>query len=150
MAIDETAVAPPPVPEVNDLNRFYWEAARQHRLELLRCRRCGHFVHYPRPVCDRCQSTDLGPEEVSGRGVLYSFCTLMQADHPYFAERIPYTIGVVDIVEETGVRVPTGLVDHEGVQLRCGIPVEVVFRELTPDVTLPYFRPVRDHQGASK
>jgi hypothetical protein len=138
-----TAPTPLPiVPEMTELNRFYWDATREHRLELLRCRACGHFVHYPRPVCDRCQSTDLGPEAISGRGTLYSFCTVIQPGHPYFADKVPYVIGVVDIDEETGVKIPTGLVHHDGVTLRCGMPVEVTFRELTPTVTLPFFRPV--------
>src|SRR4051812_3409913 len=95
----------PPVPEITDLNRFYWEAAREHRLELLRCQRCGHYVHYPRPMCERCRSTDLAPEPVSGDGALYSFCIVRQPGHPYFADKVPYPLGIVEIDEEPGVRI---------------------------------------------
>jgi hypothetical protein len=136
----------PPGPELTDRNRFYWEAVRAHRLELLRCQSCGHFVHYPRPICERCQSTDLAPEPISGRGTLYSYCTVMQAGHPYFVDKLPYVIGVVDIAEESGVRVPAGIVDHEAVALRCGIPVEVTFRDLSPTMTLAFFRPTESER----
>jgi uncharacterized OB-fold protein len=137
----------PPLPEVNETNQFYWNAARDHRLELLRCQSCGHFVHFPRPMCDRCQSSDLAPEGISGRGSLYSYCTVVRPGHPYFIDKVPYILGIVDINEETGVRIPAGIVEHESSALRCGTPVEVVFRALTPDVTLPFFRPRRDPGG---
>jgi uncharacterized OB-fold protein len=70
----------------------------------------------------------------------------MQASHPYFADKIPYFIGVIDIEEEPGVRIPTGLVECTADDLRCGIAMEVVFHDVTPTLTLPYFRPV----GASQ
>lgn len=134
----------PPVPEPDDRTRFYWDAVAQHRLELLRCQQCGHYVHYPRPICDRCHSTDLAPEEISGRGTLYSWCEIVQPSHPYFAERLPYFIGVIDAEEEPGVRIPTGIVECARADLRCGIPMEVVFRQITPTLTLPFFRPRGD------
>ncbi len=133
----------PPIPQVTDLNRFYWEAVAEHRLELLRCNVCGHYVHYPRPACATCQATDLAPEQISGRGTLYSYSVIMQASHPYFVDKIPYIIGIVAIEEEPAVHIPTALVDCEEAELRCGIPVEVVFRAVTPTLTLPFFRPVR-------
>lgn len=131
----------PPVPERTELTAFYWDAVDHHRLELLRCRGCGHFVHYPRPICPRCLDTDLAPEEVSGRGSLYSYCEILQASHPYFFDKLPYLIGIIDLEEEPGVRLPTGLVDCTRADLRCGMPMKVVFRSVTPSLTLPFFGP---------
>jgi uncharacterized OB-fold protein len=135
------ATGSPPIPEPDDLTRFYWDAVDQHRLELLRCQNCSHYIHYPQPVCNRCGSADLAPEEVSGRGSLYSYCEVWQASHPYFADKLPYLIGVIDLEEEPGVRLPTGIVDCALHDLQCGIAMEVVFRAVTPTLTLPYFRP---------
>jgi uncharacterized protein len=131
----------PPVPVPTEETAFYWDAVAEHRLELLRCRSCGHFRHYPRRICDVCLSTDLQPEAVSGRGTLYSYCEVMQGSHPYFAARIPYLIGIIDLAEEPGVRLPTGIVDCVAGDLRCGIAMEVTFREVTPTLTLPFWRP---------
>jgi len=133
----------PPVPEPNDLNRFYWDAVAQRRLELLRCQTCGHYVHFPRPVCNACLGEDLRPEVVSGRGTHYSYTLVMQASHPYFADKVPYLIGVVAIDEEPEVRIPAGIVDCVESELRRGVPVEVIFCEVTPTLTMPFFRPVR-------
>ena len=100
--------ASPPLPGPNPMYQFYWDSVNDHRLSLLRCQNCKHFVHYPRPICDECQSTDLLPESISGRGTLFSFTTVMQAGHPYFVDKIPYVIGVIEIEEEPGVRLPAG------------------------------------------
>ena len=84
---------------------------------------------------------DLAPKEVSGRGTLYSYTVIVHVSHPYFADKIPYVIGVIDLEEEPGVRIPTGIVDCPEDQLKCGMPMQVVFKEVTPTLTLPFFRP---------
>jgi uncharacterized protein len=137
------AAQSPPVPQASDLNRFYWDAVNEHRLELLRCQSCGHYVHYPRPICNRCQSDQVAPEEISGRGTLYSYTLIMQASHPYFVDKVPYLIAIVAIDEEPEIHIPTGLVDCEESDLRCDMPVEVVYQEVTPTLTLPFFRPIK-------
>ena len=133
----------PPVPLPTEDTKFYWDAVAQRRLELLRCQQCGHFVHYPRNVCNRCLSTDLKPEQVSGRGTLYSYCEVIQASHPYFTDKVPYFIGVIDLWEEPGVRLPTGLVDCTADELRCDMPMELVFCDVTPTLILPFWRPAK-------
>jgi hypothetical protein len=65
----------------------------------------------------------------------------MQASHPYFDDKLPYVIGVIDLEEEPGIRIPTGITEASEARLRCGMAMEVVFREITPTLTLPYFRP---------
>ena len=131
----------PPIPADHPMHRFYWDAVKAGQLQLLRCHSCGHFIHYPRPICRWCASTDLAPEKISGRGSLYSYTTVMQAGHPYFVDKVPYIIGVMEIDEEPGVRLPGGIEAAEE-DLTCGMPLEVVFRTINPTLTLPYFRPV--------
>jgi uncharacterized protein len=133
----------PPVPGRSALTAFYWEAVEAHRLDLLRCQDCGHFIHYPKPVCRYCLSTNLAPQTVSGEGSLYSYSEIMQAPHPYFVDKLPYLIGIIDIQEEPGIRVPTGLLDCTRDQLRCGMPMQITFRDLTSTLTLPFFHPAR-------
>ena len=130
----------PPVPGEHPMHKFYWDAVGRHELQLLKCQGCGHFVHYPRPTCPRCRSDDLQPETITGRGTLYSYTVVMQAGHPFFVDKIPYVIGVIEIDEEPGVRMPAGIEAEES-DLRCGIPMEVVFKNVTDTLVLPYFRP---------
>ena len=42
-----------PLPRVNETTRPYWDAAREGRLLLERCRACATWIHYPRAWCVR-------------------------------------------------------------------------------------------------
>jgi uncharacterized OB-fold protein len=76
---------------------------------------------------------------VSGRGAVFSFAVMHQAVHPGFAAEVPYPIVVVEL--EEGVRLLSNLVDCPLAEVRIGLPVEVVFEDVTAEVTLPKFRP---------
>lgn len=58
---------------------------------------------------------------------------------PAFEADIPYN--AVQVEMEEGVRLTGNVVDASNEVLRVGLPVEVVFDEVTPEVTLPRFRP---------
>jgi uncharacterized protein len=137
-----SAASLPPVPAPGPLAQFFWDAIAQKRLEILRCNQCGHYVHYPRPICDKCLGQSLSPAPVSGLGTLYSWTEVRQAFHPYFADRLPYLLAVVELEEEPGLKVTTNLTDVGDHQLHCGLPVELTFQEVAPGFVLPLFRPV--------
>jgi uncharacterized OB-fold protein len=44
---------------------------------------------------------------------------------------------------EEGPRLMTNIVDCDEEDLRCDLPVEVVFEDVTDVITLPVFRPIR-------
>ena len=132
----------PPLPDPNPLTQFYWDGANEQKLMILRCQDCGHYIHYPRPVCNRCLSINLAPEQVSGRGTLYTYTLPMQPIHPYFIERVPYVYAVIELPEEENLKVVANVIDCPEEKLRVGMPLEVVFEEVAPGVTLPQFRPV--------
>jgi uncharacterized OB-fold protein len=136
-----SAASSPPVPAPNDLSRFFWEGLEKHQLLILRCQRCGHYVHYPRPICDRCQSLELAPEQVTGKATLYAYTVVMQAFHPYFVDKIPYVLAVVELVEEPGLRLTTNIPDVPESDLKVGMPLEVSFSEVADGLTLAMFTP---------
>jgi uncharacterized OB-fold protein len=147
MAIDLpaglSAGAVPPVPQPGPLAEFYWDAVEQGRLDILRCDNCGHYVHYPRPICDVCLGESLTPATVSGRGTVYAWTAVMQAFHPYFVDKLPYLLAVIELEEQAGLKVTTNLVEVEEDKVWCGLPVEAVFTEVCPGFVLPFFRPAR-------
>jgi uncharacterized OB-fold protein len=145
-----SALTTPPVPVPNALTSFFWDGVAAHELRILRCRSCGHHVHYPRPICDRCQSADLAPERVSGRATLYAYTWATQAFHPYFVDKVPYAIAVVELVEEPGLRLTTNIVDCPADLMRTGMDLEVVFDEVAPGLTLPLFRPADRRETEEK
>lgn len=132
-----------PLPEPDDLTRFYWEHARRHELAILRCEDCGTFVHPPRPLCRGCLSENLSPHVLSGRGRVYSFTLTHYVFHPAFADAVPYPVALVELEEDPGVRIVTNLVEIDPADIRSGLAVEVVFEDRSEEISLPVFRPAR-------
>jgi len=77
---------------------------------------------------------------VSGRGKVYTWTTIYQRYHPAFAEELPYNVTMVAL--EEGPRLLANIVDCKNEDLRIGMEVEVVFEDVTEEITLPKFRPV--------
>ena len=76
--------------------------------------------------------------ETSGRGKVFSFIVMHRVYHPAFADKVPYVVAVVQLDE--GPRVLTNIVGIPPDQVRCEMPVGVVFEE-RGDMTIPQFRP---------
>jgi len=78
----------------------------------------------------------------SGRGTLHTFTVVYRGARD-FPLGTPYVIAIVELAE--GPRLMTNLVDVEPdpARLRIGMPVEVVFTDVSADVALPRFRPAR-------
>lgn len=131
-----TGPLPLPTPE----SRPYWDAARRHELRLPRCRGCGRRFFYPRAACPHCLSADVEWQRVSGRGTLHTF-TVVHRGQKGFPLPAPYVLAIVELDE--GPRLMTNLVDCEPdpATLRIGMAVEVVFADVTRDISLPRFRP---------
>jgi hypothetical protein len=130
-------------PDIGDdpQTAFFWEGTRAGELRIQRCQACGTYIHLPRPVCRNCLSFDLAPEVVSGKGTVYSFTTTQRAFHPFFADRLPYVVAVVELAEQKELRLVTNLVGLNGRSPEFGMPVEVGFEELAPGYVIPVFSP---------
>jgi uncharacterized OB-fold protein len=125
----------------DELTRFFWDGVAEGRLMIQRCDDCGFYLHLPRIVCRNCLSTSLSPAEVSGRGRLVTWTIPMQALDPYYAAHVPYILGVVELDEQPNLKMVTNIVDCAEEDLRIEMPVQVTFRTLSPEVTLPLFQP---------
>jgi uncharacterized OB-fold protein len=132
---------PKPIPEITAAMRPFFDAAREHRLVVLRCCSCGTLRFPARELCNSCLSREVEWVPVCGRGTIFSYSVMHQVYHPGFANEVPYAVAVVELAE--GVRMTTNIVDCPLTDLRIGMPVEVVFEEITSEVTLPKFRRVR-------
>lgn len=128
-----------PLPQISPDMAPFFEAAHRHELVVQRCTGCGALRFPARPICSRCLSREAEWVPASGRGTVFSFAIMHQAMHPGFAAEVPYAVVVIELDE--GVRLLSNLVDCPTSDVRIGMPVEVVFDDVTPDVTLPKFRP---------
>ena len=115
------------------------EACARHELYVQRCQRCGSTFYYPRSFCPDDLCPDLEWVRCSGKGVIYTFTVTRQNQSAGFRDRLPYIMAYVELAE--GVRMLTNIVECEPDDVKIGMPVEVTFEDVTPDVSLPLFRP---------
>ncbi len=135
-----------PLPRPDDATEEYWQGCREGELRMQRCKPCGHLRFPPRPMCPRCQSFESGWVPVSGRGTVYSWVVAHPPLLPAFADRAPLAVLLVELEEGQDLRIIGNLMG-EGPEMRegheaiaIGMPVEVVFEEVAPDVVLPQWR----------
>lgn len=121
-----------PLPAPDAETAFFWEAAAAGRLDILRCDSCATFVHYPKPACWNCSSTDLTPATVSGRGTIHSF-TITHRSVPGF--EAPFNVILVELAEQPGLRMVSNLI---GAEPRIGMQVQVGFTTVE-GVAFPHF-----------
>jgi uncharacterized OB-fold protein len=129
------------VPEITPLHEPFWAAVKEHRLDLQRCDSCGTFRFIPGEICHRCWSTDATWTTVSGDGEIYTYTVVYRAPTPAYQEDAPYAIVHVQLPE--GPRMTGTLVDCAPDAIEVGMPVRVVFDDVTPELTLYRFAPVR-------
>lgn len=112
--MSSVASFPVPVPDAD--TQPFWDAARDHRLVVPRCRECGAWSWQPKPICARCHADTLVWTELSGEARLVSWTALYPPVLPAFAEHTPFVVLLVELLapEPTGVRMLGPLVDAQG------------------------------------
>lgn len=127
-----------PAPIVMWDNMGFWEGINKHELVFQRCKQCGTWLHPPRPACPSCRSFEREWTRSSGKGTVYSWVTYLESPHPAF--KAPFSVVLVEL--EEGVRLISNMVDVAPEEISIGMPVEVVFEDITEELTLPKFRKV--------
>lgn len=128
-----------PLPVPSKWSQPFWDGAKQHKLLLKKCAKCGNIDHPPYLYCTECSAEQYKWVEASGRGTIYAFTTTLIGAPLPFTEDIPYTIAMVDLDE--GPRMLTTIADAEPAELKIGMKVEVVFDNVTEEIAIPRFRP---------
>ena len=130
-----------PLPRITPENREFWESARRHELRLQRCADCGRYRYPPASVCPECLSDRAEWTRVSGRGKVTTWVVFHKLYFPSFAGDLPYN--VVQVQLDEGPRLTANVVGIANTDLRVGKPVEVTFDDVTPEISLPRFRPLK-------
>jgi uncharacterized OB-fold protein len=77
----------------------YWEALDAGELRFQRCLACGSPWLPPQAACPVCLAEDYAWERASGRGHVVASTVFHRAYHPAFADRIPYSVSLVELAE---------------------------------------------------
>lgn len=131
---------PRPLPQIDRDHEEWWAGLRRHELLVQECRRCTQRIFPPQPLCPHCHSPERGWHRLSGGGKVYSWVTVRRPSHPWFADKVPYPVVLVEMDE--GFRF-IGSIDCAPEVLREGLRVEAGFEDINAEVTLLRFRVVR-------
>jgi uncharacterized protein len=134
-----------PLPAISSLNKPFWDALKNRELRMPKCDGCGRIWYPPSPLCPHCWSRKFSWTRLSGRGRVNSWVVFHQSYFRGFDGDLPYNVAEVELDE--GPRLLTNLIGVTNAQIRAGMPVEIVFEDVTSDVTLAKFRPVPDSRG---
>jgi uncharacterized OB-fold protein len=130
-----------PLPVPDEASLPFFQGAREHRLMIQQCRACG-TAHWPvRSRCPVCFSTEIVWVQASGQGTLSTFTLVHQVAHPGFACEVPYVLAEVDLPE--GLRILSTIVGCPHAELCIGMPLAVTFEDISDEISLPVFCPVR-------
>jgi uncharacterized protein len=128
-----------PLPALSSLNQPYWEGLKRRELRMQQCGACGRFWFPPSPLCPQCWSRNFTWTLLSGRGKVNSWVVFHQAYFKAYEHDLPYNVAEVELDE--GPRILTNLVGIANDAIRAGMPVEVVFEDVTGEITLAKFQP---------
>lgn len=79
--------------------------------------------------------------KVSGRGQVYSYGIYHQLYHPAWKADLPYNIAWIKLDE--GPILLSNVIECKNEDLYVGMPVTVVFDDVTAEDTLPRFKPIK-------
>ncbi len=131
-----------PVPSPDPDTRPFWDACKEHELRAQRCSACGRFRWPPQGVCPSCYSWDYEWTKLPETGKVVSFVVVHYVSVPAFAEDAPYAIANIAIDgTDDKVQLTSNVIDIPWEEVKVGMPVRVLFEDVTPDCTLPKFRP---------
>lgn len=131
---------PRPLPQTDRDNEAWWAGLRRHELLVQECPRCSKLIFPPQPMCPHCRSLERGWRKSSGKGKVYSWVIVHRPSHPYFADKVPYPVVLIEM--EEGFRV-VGSIDCPASELREGLPVEAGFEDVNETFSLLRFRVAR-------
>jgi uncharacterized OB-fold protein len=132
----------PPQPAVNPDTEGFWSATADGRLALCWCRVCSHYQHPPLERCRTCAGrTEF--RAVSGDAVLYSYIVVHRAIAPGYTDRPGHLVGLVELIEQPGLRLVTQLPDLDAETACIGMPMQAQMQPLPGGgFSVPVFRSV--------
>ncbi len=128
-----------PEPQVNELNREFFEGASAGELRLQRCTSCEHLRYPIAMVCPRCLSAEAKWERLSGDATVTASVVFHHVYNAAWTDEIPYNVSIVRLSE--GPSMMTNVVGIAADAVAVGMPVRVTFTK-RGEHSLPRFTPV--------
>jgi len=137
---DEDMKKPLPIP--TKWSQPFWDAAKQHKLVLKKCGKCGFIDHPPYLYCTNCHADEHEWIEASGKAALAAYAINTFGVPFPFWDDLPYVVALIDLQE--GPRMISNIVECDHDKLENGMELEVVFDDVSEEISLPKWRPVEE------
>jgi uncharacterized OB-fold protein len=124
----------------------FWQSCHDHAMALQWCLACERFWYHPGPICPRCGSLEFDWRPVSGDGTVFSFSWNYRPARG-FEDLVPYAYVIVELAED-GVMMVSNIDGSSPEELHIGSRVRVVYKDITPQITLPWFAVVEEGEGS--
>jgi uncharacterized protein len=132
-----------PLPMTDVDSQPFWDGCKAHELSAQRCRDCGKFRWPPQAFCPHCYSWNFDWTKLGETGVVASFVIVHYVSIAAFQEDVPYVVAHITLDgTDQQITMISNVIGCPTQDVRVGMPVRVVFEDVTADVTLPKFRPV--------
>ena len=129
-------------PVVDSESEPFWKGCRDGKLMIKRCKDCSKIYYYPRKFCPGCWSENTEWIESKRRGKIYTYSTVHQNPAQPFAGLCPYGVVLVDLDEGPRMMVNWDF-NLSPDQMKCGMEIEVAFRVVNEELSLPIARPAK-------
>lgn len=133
-----------PVPGATMDTQEFWDHCKQHELRVQRCTRCWTYRFPPAPVCYKCHSFEYEWVQSRGEARVYSYVIVHHPPHPAVREVVPYNVAIIELDDCGQTRFTSNVVDCPNEEVRVGLPVELVWEDVSPEVALYRFRPRKE------
>ena len=130
--IDPQGLLPPITPDSDP----FWGALAQGRLEVQACLHCGKLRFPVAPVCSHCGETVFRWQQLSGRGVIFSWVRYHRSFLPEFEDLLPYAVVTAQLDE--GVRMIGRLLERD-VKLKSGMSLSTMVEKWPSGRCVPVF-----------
>lgn len=130
-----------PLPDITDLTRPFWTAAREGRLVMQKCPRCATVNFHPKPWCVECGERDLKWTEMKPEGEVYSYTVSRTVAMNYLGweEELPVLMCLIDI--DGGARMYAQVTDVSPDDIHVGMRVRAYFEPISEEAGIPKFKP---------
>jgi uncharacterized OB-fold protein len=128
-----------PLPGITAENKPFWDYMKKHEFRVQKCLGCDRLFYPPNGMCPYCHHTESEWVKLSGKGKVFSYVIVRRSNHPAFANDVPYVVAIIETDE--GIRYYSNVIDCKPEDVSINMPVEVVFEDVTEEITLPKFKP---------
>jgi uncharacterized OB-fold protein len=127
-----------PLPVVSPETQPFWDACREGKFLIQRCRDCGRYQYHYRGFCCHCWSSAVEDVPLEGTGTVWTFSVVHRNRTPQFAGLVPYVVALVEV--EHGLKIVANVVNCDPESVEIGMTVRLVFVD-AGEFRVPMFEP---------